>query len=131
MPHKRWKHLCPDSNSEVISGAQTCLDCGQQGVYAGWGYSMIEAMGAYQRFYRLKPMGPHRPLAHEILGPLVAVCSKCEGSGLVDLNSGEAWEFCKTCQGTGRLVACTAEQWQAARDKVLQAFPDSAVNDSS
>ena len=129
MPHKLWKHFCLDSNSEIVCGAQNCSSCGQEGTYAGWGYSSIEAMGAYQQFYGLKPMGPHRPMADKLLCPLVATCSNCQGSGLVDLNLGEDWYFCKTCHGTGRLLACSAERWQAARDKVLRTFPDAGVSD--
>jgi hypothetical protein len=128
MPHKRWKHICPSTKSAVRLGARKCTSCGQEGEYDGWGYSRIEAMGAYQRFYGLKPIGPHRPMADELLSPLIKLCEKCQGEGLLSAESAEDYHICATCNGTGRLLACSQETWNAARRQLLQAFPDEAVD---
>ena len=104
-----------------------CEDCGRRGCPAGWSRSIIEMMGAYQRRTGLKPIGPHRPLADELLGPLTRRCQTCAGQGLLDAEQGEGWRYCPACDGLGTYLAGTAAEIAEARRRILDAFPNAAT----
>jgi len=68
MPQKMWKHRCPKGGGGLSwSGSPGCDTCGEPGEYDGWHPGMHEAMARYQSKYGLKPIGPHRKMADELL----------------------------------------------------------------
>lgn len=130
MPHKVWVHACANhagQNREYAT--EICPECNHKGIRAGWRYSLVEGMGAYQRFYRLKPIGPHRPLADQVLAGLVRVCDGCQGVGLLDDRSGESWTPCPLCAGTGRQLIGTPTQFEAGRQHVLERYPSASADE--
>jgi hypothetical protein len=128
MPHKTWTHFCDVSQAIVQTGSEVCRSCGNRGEYTGWGYSMHEAMWAYQQQTGLKPVGPHRPLADRLFSSRLVACEACHGKGLHDVNHGEGWELCPRCKGAGYLFDGTAEEFKAIRQEVLSRFPDADVS---
>jgi hypothetical protein len=90
MPQQMWKHRCPRSRSESWMGTAVCSSCGRRGEYDGWHYTMHEAMARYQSRYRLKPMGPHRGMADELLRDATVGCEECLGRGL--RGAGDGWD---------------------------------------
>lgn len=122
MPHKLWSHAAC-GHPDVQSGSRPCPECGQESTVAVWGYSMIEAMGAYQGFYGLKPVGPHRPLANSLLEKLVDTCAACNGNGVLGRESGDGWKTCKICHGFGRRLNSSESVFLVARKQVLKKFP--------
>jgi hypothetical protein len=126
MPHKVWTHFCPVDAENVRVATEECSLCGKRGAFDGWGYSMVERMGAYQRRTGLKPMGSHRPLADRLLAHLFRDCPVCAGRDLLDNGDEQSWHFCIECDGTGRIIADRAE-FEQARMEVLRVFPDAAV----
>ncbi len=106
---------------------EVCPTCGDVGEYDGWHYSMQEAMGAYQRRYGLKPIGPHRRLADELFAGATIACPLCNGRGLRDADAGEGYLECVLCSSTGQLMRLSAEEFQARRREVLAAYPDASV----
>ncbi len=125
MPNKKWKHHCPNrGGAEITLGKEVCDDCGQRGEFAGWGHSMVEAMGAYQRRTGLKPIGPHRSLADKILAGHYKPCPTCHGSGLVEDADGENAHWCPMCQGKEYLFDGTPEEETALMDEIRKEYPD-------
>lgn len=131
MPHKVWTHRCGRHKTAVQLGTESCPYCGQVGEYTGWGYSMVEAMGAYQYRTGIKPVGPHRPLADRLFQPYMKKCDHCKGSGLLDVRSGESWAQCPSCGGNCCVFTGTAQEWAALHDQVAGEFPDALVPTST
>ena len=127
MPYQQWKHTCSVSGNTAWKGEGKCAECGEQRVYDGWRLSMIEAMARYQNAYGLKTIGPHRHMADKLLRPLHARCEVCGGETIltdpVDVN----WYDCPKCEGTGIFFTIPESEVDAARKKVLQAFPDAGA----
>jgi len=125
MPQLMWKHQkCRCRMSGALLGTPTCSDGLRGGVLDGWHRTMYEGMAAYQYAYGLKPIGPHRVLADEILTPLRATCAGCKGRGVFTAVPGTGWRACPACEGTCGYWTCTDEELAEARGKVLEAFPD-------
>ena len=78
-----------------------CRDCGAQGEYDGWHLDMYERMARYQERHGLNPIGPHRKMADELLGPLTELRGACDGRGLCDVADGWTWEECGRGRGFG------------------------------
>jgi uncharacterized protein (DUF983 family) len=106
---------------------KVCPACGEGGKYDGWHHSMIEAIGAYQRRYGLKPIGPHRQLADQLFTGATCTCPLCGGRGLLDAEVEDGYTECPLCRGTGRLMLLDAEEFHARRREVLVAYPDAAA----
>jgi hypothetical protein len=128
MPNRVWRHDCPADGELVWAKAEVCPRCGVRGTPDGWGYSIIERMGAYQRRTRLKPIGDHRPLADQLLTGLFCVCRGCGARGLLDTDNEDGWCFCPACDGTGYVVQDNVA-FELARAEVLKEFPDAAVEE--
>jgi len=127
VPQRFWKHFCPNYNCETSTGSAVCCSCGQKGEYVGWGYSIIEAMAAYQQRTGLKPAGPHRTMADELLGPLFRVCDVCGGKELLTIAGGSDWKDCPACAGNCCVPTASKAAWEEARRQVLCIFPDADV----
>src|SRR5262249_47716294 len=108
MPWRAWVHEGPIEPRKSWWGPEVCPKCRRKGRFIGWRYSMIEAMGAYQDFYGLKPIGRHRLFADNLLSPLVERCATCNGEGLLDDPSTSNYRLCSDCRGTGRTLACSS-----------------------
>jgi hypothetical protein len=74
MPQRMWdhSHCC----GAFQSGSPECNDGGTRGRFTGWHLTMHESMARYQYVYGLKPIGPHRRLADELLTPLRVKCPR-------------------------------------------------------
>src|SRR5262249_20609951 len=127
MPLRRWKHLCGCGGKGALYVVPNCERCGVPGEYVGWDWSMHEAMGRYQSWYGFKPIGPHRKLVDELFGPRVVRCSTCGGSGLKDIDSGQAYGVCDSCAGDGRLFDGSESEFERLRQEVLARYPDSGA----
>jgi diguanylate cyclase with GGDEF domain len=129
MPQKMWKHRCPKGGAGLSwSGSPGCSTCGGTGEYDGWHPGMHEAMARYQSMYRLKPIGPHRKMADELLGSISKKCEPCGGRGLRDTANGHSWQVCEACRGFGAFFTRPAHEIQALRRRVLAAYPDAAAD---
>jgi diguanylate cyclase (GGDEF)-like protein len=89
---------------------------------------MYEAMARYQSKYGLKPIGPHRKMADELLGSLNEKCEPCDGRGLRDTAHGSSWQVCAACRGFGSFFTRPAYEIQALRRRVLAAYPEAAAD---
>jgi len=128
MPQKMWKHRCPKGGGGLSwSGSPGCSSCGGPGEYDGWHPGMYEAMARYQSKYGLKPIGPHRKMADELLGSLNEKCKPCDGRGLRDTAHG-SWQVCPACRGFGSFFTRPAYEIQALRRRVLATYPDAAAD---
>jgi hypothetical protein len=129
MPQRMWKHSCALGGGTSWRGDRDrCGECGEAYVYDGWHLGMHEAMARYQAMYGLKPVGPHRELAHELLGPLSVRCDNCSGDSLITNYDEDTWSLCPRCQGLGFVRIVPPKEIAAARERVLQSFPDAAVS---
>ena len=88
---------------------------------------IIEAMAAYQQRTGLKPAGPHRTMADELLGPLFRVCDVCGGKELLTIAGGSDWKDCPACAGNCCVPTASKAAWEEARRQVLCIFPDADV----
>jgi hypothetical protein len=123
MPFPMWR-VGPCCSSAIwFTPRGQCPLCRRPGVFDGWRLTMYEAMARYQYVYRLKPIGPHRPFADQLLTPFRQVCGRCGGIGVLTVHGGLGWRQCPDCEGTGGVWAGRGEDVNAAYLRVLQAFP--------
>jgi hypothetical protein len=126
MPHRVWKHKCRVTPGLVGLATEKCEDCGEDGVYDGWDYSVVEHMCAYARRTGLAPLGPHRELAHLLLDDVLSPCEECQGRGVLDIQGGKSWRECPKCNGA-RCVRTVSEGAFGERvAMVLAAYPEAA-----
>lgn len=125
MPHRVWTHRCSEDDNGRTLNKPVCERCGGDGTFAGWSYGMYEAMGRYQTFYRLKPVGPHRPMADELFRDLSVPCEACDGRGLLDHPRGCA--CCPSCRGLARQLTVPEEVVESLRARVLEEYPDAGA----
>jgi hypothetical protein len=128
MPHRIWKHQCTNNDYFIWLGLEQCETCGKFGEYDGWGYNMVEAMGAYQRRTGMKPLGPHRALTDEFLSPLMRSCEICNGMGLIPIEEEGTCCYCPACKGTKVLRTVSDEVFEVARQQVLKEYPEATVS---
>jgi hypothetical protein len=83
-------------------------------------------MARYQYVTGLKPIGPHRPLADTLLGPLRTSCDRCGSRGVLTIDRNR-WCGCPVCEGTGGFWTADADELEAARAEIRAAFPDAVV----
>ncbi len=89
---------------------------------------MHESMARYQYVYGLKPRGPHRPMADQLLKLLRQNCPRCQGHGILTVDRG-TWRICPVCEGTGGTWV-GAEAKNAAYALILERFPDAAASEA-
>ena len=92
MPFKEWIHTCGcfsrGEDDAISDGFEGCAECGTEGEYDGWHYSMHEAMAHAQNLWALKLNGPHRDLLSDLAeGIDFEGCTACS-HGLIDINQG-------------------------------------------
>lgn len=90
-----------------------------------WG-GMYYAMHRYMQTRRLKPLGPHRQLADELLDKLRERCRACNGWGVLRQKAGGARD-CPHCEGGGGVWTCSGEELAAAYCQIEEAFPGSTL----
>ncbi len=129
MPAKSWKHDC--RFGAISLRVEVCWICGKRGRYEGWTYLMFEAMGVYQRLYGLKPIGPHRPLADKLYSRSTVCCTRCRGTGLIEVKNAKAFAPCDHCKGLRRLFVVSAKTRSEIRARVLQKFPEASLKTNS
>ena len=125
MPHAMWRHSCCPAGTGS-SNVPACSACGQPGAFDGWRLSMYEMMARYQYVFGVKPLGPHRGLTDQLLGPMRQQCANCAGAGICTL-SVDAWRACPACEGTGGVWTGTPLQHDAAYAEILRNFPHAAA----
>jgi hypothetical protein len=123
MPFPMWRVGPCCSSATWFTSRGRCPQCRRPGVFDGWRLTMYEAMARYQYVYRLKPIGPHRPLADQLLTPFRQVCGRCCGIGVLTVHGGLGWRQCPECEGTGGAWAGPGGELHAAYVRILEAFP--------
>jgi len=126
MPRQYWRFPCCVDKG-IASTESKCSRCKRDGVFDGWQLTMHEAMSRYQYVYGLKPLGPHRPMADELLGALRAECRDCQGRGVAAGPTEATWALCATCEGTGGFWRVDEHEVAVRRARVLQMFPDAGA----
>ena len=119
MSHKIYQHACGHGRRSCA----VCPECGEPGVYDGWGYSMIDMMCRYQHRYGLKPTGAHRPYADALLQSAFCPCLRCSGRGNL-ISPDECNQTCPSCHGDGSRPTMPFQAFAALRDRVLERYPD-------
>jgi hypothetical protein len=127
MPQRFWSHVCPGYGQRVKSTDPTCRLCGAEGEDAGWYLSTFESMARFVRLYRLKPIGPHRPMTRELFDPVTRHCPLCHGRGLAAEGPPERWTRCLACDGVGIRFTVTDGEREAIRQRILAAYPEAEV----
>ncbi len=127
MPYRLWRHVCRET--DVQTGSPDCSVCGGRGQFVGWRLSMWEAVSVYGYVYGLRPFGPHRPLADQLLAPMRDPCVRCDGHRVLTRDDG-GWAVCPACEGTGGVWNRPAEDVEAFRRAVVARWPGS-VGDKS
>lgn len=125
MPHRVWTHRCSEDDTDRTLSKPICDRCGGEGAFVGWSYGMQEDMGRYQTFYRLKPVGAHRPMADELFRELSVPCEACEGRGLLDHPRGCA--CCPSCKGLARHFTVPLEVVESLRERILGEHPNAGA----
>lgn len=125
MPYRVWSHECTVDGNGLTHGEPTCERCGKEGRFVGWSYGMHEDMGRYQTLYRLKPIGPHRPMADELFRDLTVRCARCRGRGLLDQRGRCA--SCPDCKGLARHSTVPREVVESIRAEILREYPDAGA----
>ena len=122
MPAKSWRYPC----GHGWGGNPTCFECSEPGIFDGCKTSgMVEHMCAYSRFFRLPPIGPHRPFADKVFEGATRPCPRC--GGRANLASGlDVWKSCPRCDGEGKLWVLPPEEVEILRKSVLAILPDAA-----
>jgi hypothetical protein len=125
MPQRMWKIICGCSSGWV--GRPDCDLCRQPNEYVGWSYGMYERMAIYQYRYGVRPIGPHRKLADEMIGPHIRRCEQCNGEGLLTDFATNTWEWCHACEATGSTVDCDSETLRRIHEHIEADFPGAVV----
>jgi len=105
MPHPIWRHDCRAFGSRIGTGAQICPYCGERGKFDGWGLSMVEHWGHYQRATGLPAFGPGRLPGTKL--PIVR-CGTCRGIGIY--GTPDQGGPCPDCDGRGMWLDATEEE---------------------
>jgi hypothetical protein len=104
---------------------EICPDCGLKGQYDGLQLSMIESMGAYSRQTGLRPIGPHRGMADELLTDRFVVCEHCQGRGITYTitETRVTYQDCSHCNGGQYVFNGSQEEFDTLIKKIVNAFP--------
>ena len=124
MPYRLWRHVCEGGG--VLHTSPQCGTCGGRGVFDGWRLGMWEAMRIYLYVYGLNPMGPHRPLADELLVPMRELCARCGGRAVLTIDE-DTWSACPTCEGTGGIWSRPFADVNAAWRLVVAQWPQAVL----
>jgi hypothetical protein len=124
MAYKKWIHNCKfHDNAEVELSVKVCPECGEEGIFDGWGLSVIEMMGSYQRRYNLRPIGPHRKMTDELFHGRMKKCEFCHGFGLIGSSEDDHHEICPECNFGQYVFDGTPEEFESIRQKIFAAYP--------
>ena len=101
----------------------------EEQVFSPWALprNIAEAMSGYVIKYGLKPYGPHRPLADELLHGINRECETCGGTGLRGTYGAIGWVVCPECHGLGSVYTISLEDLLSRRQKVLAQYPDAEI----
>ena len=105
MPHPTWRHTCCELGRRTITGARECSYCGTPGKFDGWGLSVVEHWGHWQRATGLPPFGPGRLMREDL--PIVR-CRTCKGIGI--FGTPDRGGPCPDCDGRGMWLDATEEE---------------------
>ncbi len=119
MPNKQYRHACNHGRRFC----EACPECGEVGVYEGWGHSVVEMMCRYADLSGLVPTGPHRPYANEVFRGVFFPCLRCEGRGNLVVPD-ESYRVCPRCDGYGVRPALPWPEIEALRERVLERYPE-------
>jgi len=112
----------------VLSDWKPECEDGQLGGRPGeWRLTMYESMARYQYVYGLKPIGPHRQLADQLLSPLRTHCPRCDARGLLSFGDRDVCGICPVCEGTGGFWSEPDSVVDGLRATVLESFPEAAA----
>lgn len=127
MPHKTWKHECPNlGNQTTWLGVPECPSCGQTGEYSGLSLSGIEAMGNFRSLTGLPPIGPHKSkLPH-----FSELCPVCKGHSIIEFEKEDRWVSCKSCNGTGAIVTIPETRFIAFQKEAWHVFDAERLEDA-
>jgi tetratricopeptide (TPR) repeat protein len=121
MPERIWGHAC----CKTTSGNPSCPACGAPGEFAGWGWTVAEAMERFQLSYGLAASGPHLRNARLLLDGMRSACGSCHGAGLVgDIYD---WRACAACEGTGGIWSAPEETIREVYEGIVEGFPGCAA----
>jgi len=84
-------------------------------------YSM---MARYQALRGVKPVGPHRRLADDLLTNITCECESCKGTGYFFICGGMVRLVCPICNSLGETYRISIGEVLALRQKVLDHYPD-------
>ena len=125
-PAKSWRyysHRCANGEDKVLQGVRVCPVCGQAGNYAGRDCSStVEYMARYHQRTGLKPIGPHRRFADQVLSEVLRRCTECAGSGYCE-RPFRSSQTCPVCDGRGTIPAPTDPLMQAALRLIEEQYP--------
>ncbi|MFN2315509.1 MAG: hypothetical protein ABR551_12980 [Gemmatimonadales bacterium] len=114
-----------DGTQRRASAEIPCSACGGAGQFTRWTLNTHERMARYQYVTGLKPIGPHRTLAGELLNPLRAECPGCAWEGIHDDH--DTWRVCASCEGTGGHWTVDDARIRRELRKILRRFPEAAA----
>lgn len=126
MSMKWYRPSCECYSKGSKIGSETCRLCGKPAQFGHWGYSRVEAMDAYQRFWKISPLGPHRPVADKLLAGLSESCSSCGGHGVLGIDVSSC-AMCADCNGTGRRLIADEGALERVGETIREQFPSSVV----
>ena len=81
-------------------------------------------MARYQALRGVKPVGPHRSLADDLLTNIACECESCEGRGCFFICGGMVRLVCPICNSLGEIYSISIGELLALRQKVLDHYPD-------
>lgn len=114
-----------DGTERRASTEMPCSACRGSGHFTRWTLGTHERMARYQYVTGLRPIGPHRRLAGELLNPLRTECLGCAGEGILD--DADGWRVCTSCEGTGGHWTVNEARIRRELRKILRWFPEAAA----
>jgi hypothetical protein len=119
MPHKIYRHPCEHGCRSMA----VCPECGEPGVYDGWGYSVVEMMCKCLRRRGVSLTGPHKKYADDLLADAFCRCLRCEGRGNL-ISPDEGYRPCPRCRGDGVRPTLPLPEIAALRERIFERYPD-------
>ncbi len=117
-----YRHRCVNGEDKVVRGVRVCRICGQTGKFAGWDYSVAEHWGRCRCQTGLKPFGPHKRAASELIWTVLQHCTLCDGVGYCE-RADQTIQPCTACDGRGTIPALTDWRVQEVLRLVEERYP--------
>lgn len=126
MPATDWSKRC-SCRDRGFRNANSCA-CPTCGAIAAetWTLRRHEAMAQYQRLFRLKPVGPHRPMLERVLRQRIRTYTNCGTSGFRARNYAYPC-LCDECDALGARWHTAPHVADAARETILAMYPDASA----